>query len=287
MSQKIRTDIPIMHDRMLMTRVIADFWDKTSDAWRTIWGPHIHHGYYEQVHSTPLDAQIRLIEKLTALFNIEPQNHILDVGCGMGGSSFYLAKKFNATVTGITLSQKQVAMATQQALAENLNLVSFKVEDALSLEKFKDATFDIVWSLESCEQFFDKKLFIQQAWRVLKPGGKLMLATWCSDQNEYTGVHAEQYHALCKAFDLPYMPTIESYRSILENQQFQIERAEDWSHHVKKTWDVGVSLVNAYSFIKLTRMIGLRSFLVKKQVKMMRDAFQQGKVRYGVFLATK
>lgn len=285
---KIRTDQPLMNDRLKITRIIANFWDKTSLAWRTIWGPHIHHGYFEDNHLlTPLEAQENLIEKLVQYLKINPESRILDVGCGMGGSSIYLAKKYQAEVTGITLSKKQIAIATQQSQAENIKTVTFEMDDALTLSKFADNSFDIVWSLESCEQFYDKDLFLRQALRVLKPGGQLMLATWCSDQDQYDGKLALQYKKLCKVFDVPYMPTIESYKRLLESAHFKVQHVFDWSSHVEKTWDVGISLLNAYSFLKLFLMVGWRAWIAFDQIKLMRDAFHRGNVRYGVFFAVK
>lgn len=288
MNIQIKTDRPVIYDRVKITRLITNFWDKTTDVWKKIWGPHIHHGYYEDNHSiSPLEAQEKLIEKLAQMLDITPNTQILDVGCGMGGSSIYLAKKYHAHVVGITLSQKQVTMATQQAFSENIKNVTFKIEDALSLKSFKDNSFDVIWSLESCEQFYDKDLFLKQASRLLKPGGKLMLATWCSDKEEYTGKQAIQYRKLCLAFDLPYMPTIQCYRKLLENQNLEIKYIMDWTAHVKKTWDVGVSLISAYKLVQLIKMLGLRGFIAVKQIKMMRDAFHQNRVKYGIFLATK
>src|SRR5579862_4039235 len=159
---KIMTDQPVMQSRSKITRRIADFWDHTSWGWQTIWGPHIHHGYFETDRETPVEAQENLLEKLAALLTISPHYEILDVGCGLGGSSLYLAKKYGARVTGITLSPKQVEMASRLAEAKRVQNVFFKVEDALSLASFPDKTFDLVWSLESCEQFYDKPLFIRQ-----------------------------------------------------------------------------------------------------------------------------
>lgn len=284
----IQTNQPVMQNRDKTMQVIKNFWNKISEGWRTIWGPHIHHGYYENDKNiTPLQAQEILIEKLIELIELQPDMKILDAGCGMGGSSIYLAKKFNADVTGITLSQKQVEIARQQCQLENIQNVNFKIEDALSLQSFADNSFDIVWSLESCEQFYDKDLFIEQAFRVLKPGGKLMLATWCSDQEEYQGELAQRYLKLCLAFDLPYMPTIAAYQMSLERGGFTVAKRLDWSDYVEKSWDLGISLVNAYSFIQIIKMTGWRGFRFAKQIKLMRDAFQQKRVRYGVFLAVK
>lgn len=285
---KINTYQPLMHDRAKITRTIAQFWDNTSEGFMAIWGPHFHHGYYENSSLlTPLKAQEKLIQKLAEKLNIAPRDTILDVGCGIGGSSLYLAEKYRALVTGITLSQKQIALANARALSLHNTNVSFKQEDALSMKTFANDSFDLIWSLESCEQFYDKNLFVKQALRVLKPGGKLMLATWCSDRNEYEGRLAKKYKKLCHAFDLPYMPTIEHYKALLEINQFVVQDTFDWSRQVLKSWEIGLPLVNAYTLLQLLKMGGWRGFRFAKQVKLMKQAFEQQRVRYGVFIASK
>jgi MPBQ/MSBQ methyltransferase len=92
-----------------------------------------------------------------------------------------LAKKFagRAKVTGITLSQNQANRA--RALAETQgvsNCTEFLVMDALAM-KFPDNSFDYVWACESGEHMPDKQLYIQEMTRVLKPGGRIVIATWC------------------------------------------------------------------------------------------------------------
>jgi len=90
----------------------------------------------------------------------------------------YLAHKFNATATGITLSPVQAARATERAAVAGLSTITqFKVADALNMP-FADASFDLVWSLES-EHMPDKIQFMQECYRVLKPGGTLIMVTWC------------------------------------------------------------------------------------------------------------
>ena len=285
---KIRTDQVLVSDPIKMSQVVAKFWDQISEVWRKIWGPHIHHGFYENNETLePLEAQEKLIIKLTELLSIKPETQILDVGCGMGGSSIFLAKRYQAIMQGVTLSPKQVLIASKQAELEQVSNVSFKVENALSLSSFADNTFDIVWSLESCEQFFDKDLFIKQAFRVLKPGGQLMLATWCSDQEVYEGKLAMKYSQLCQAFDLPYMPTINYYAERITANHFTLNKNLDWTANVAKSWDIGVTLTNAYSFLQIFKLAGLRGLRFARQIKMMQEAFHMDRVRYGVFVATK
>ncbi len=284
---KIKTDHPVTQDRAKLTRDIARFWDKTSAAVRTIWGPHIHHGYFETCRETPLEAQEKLIEKLAALAEISIGDKILDAGCGMGGGSLYLAKKYRVEVTGITLSPKQAEMATQLAKKERIGTVSFKVEDALVLASLPDNTFDIVWSLESCEQFYDKRLFIMQAFRVLKPGGKLILATWCSGAEEYEGAQARQYIKLCISWQVPYMPTINNYAKLLQQQGFAVLQVLNWSPQVEKSWAIGLASLRAHSLYKMFKMSGWRGLFFRKQAKMMEDGFSQHMIEYGVFSASK
>ncbi|MDF2530092.1 MAG: Tocopherol O-methyltransferase [Gammaproteobacteria bacterium] len=288
MAIELNTDQPLFTNRMAITSKIAKFWDQISFGWRNIWGPHIHHGFYEQGSMlSPLQAQEKLIDKLAEYAELKPNARLLDVGCGMGGSSLYLEKHYSISSTGISLSQKQVDIATEQARLQQAEKARFKVEDALAMTSFHKDSFDIVWSLESCEQFFDKSLFIQEAYRVLKPGGRLMLATWCSDKPTYCGHEAKQYEKLCKAFDLPYMPTIEHYKNLLNQYGFKLLTSRDWSSYVAKSWDIGVSLVNAYSFLQLLKLGGLRGLRFAKQIRLMQRAFRENRVRYGVFVAEK
>jgi tocopherol O-methyltransferase len=285
--EQIKTDNPIGTNRAVITRDIANFWDKTSLAVRAIWGPHIHHGYFETQRETPVEAQEKLMEKLAALIKISPHDKILDAGSGMGGSSLYLAKKYSANVTGITLSPKQVDIASRAAKEEQLPNVIFKVEDALSMGSLPDNAFDIVWSLESCEQFYDKELFIRQAFRVLKPGGSLMLATWCSGAEEYDGAQAKKYMQLCLSLQLPYMPTINCYTKLLQRQGFEIRHALNWAPQVEKSWDIGLASLRAHSLIQLFTMSGLRGLHFRKQAKLMQEGFAERRIEYGVFSAIK
>ena len=105
---------------------------------------------------------------------------VLDVGCGVGGSSRYIARALGTSseVTGITLSPNQVKRATELAEEQNTPNAKFQVMNALEMD-FPDNSFDIVWACESGEHMPDKKKYIDEMMRVLKPGGKFVMATWC------------------------------------------------------------------------------------------------------------
>lgn len=283
----IKTNVPVLSNPNKILKNIASFWNTLSPAWKTVWGQHIHHGYYEfENNFTPSEAQEKLIEKLSDLITLQSQDKILDVGCGFGGSAFFLAKQFSVQVTGITLSVEQIKIASAETPSDLSNQISFKLEDAHTLQSFPDNYFNVVWSLESCEQFYDKELFIKQALRVLKPGGKLMIATWCADKESYFKEEAKRYLTLCKAFDLPYMPTFKEYSNLL-GQYFDILSVQDWSLYVKNSWSIGLSQLKNFSLWQLFKLSGFRGFWFINKLKLMSEAFQSGQIRYGVFIAQK
>ena len=155
------------------------------------WGEHIHLGYYTKEEMELgykkkdfKQAKYDFVDEMMKLGGIDPatdsEAKVLDVGCGFGGTSRYIAKKLGpkAEVTGITLSPKQVERGTELAKEQNVPNAKFMVKDALAMD-FPDNSFDIVWACESGEHMPDKKKYIDEMVRVLKPGGKFVMATWC------------------------------------------------------------------------------------------------------------
>lgn len=118
---------------------------------------------------------------------------MLDVGCGIGGTSRYLARHHDCNVTGITISGKQVEMATRLTNDQSLssgNENSKRSHDhgsaefiELDAEKMGDywpeqPNYDCVWISEALSHLPDKQLFFQNAFKVLGPNGKLVIADW-------------------------------------------------------------------------------------------------------------
>ena len=69
-------------------------------------------------------------------------------------------------------------ISTELAQEQGVPNAKFQVTNALDMT-FEDNTFDIVWACESGEHMPDKELYINEMMRVLKPGGKFVMATWC------------------------------------------------------------------------------------------------------------
>jgi len=159
---------------------IIDYYRDTENAYKDSWDLDnsfsIHYGYRDrQVKSFP-ESLVRMNEVMMNAADIKSTDRVLDAGCGVGGSSIFLAGMPGCRVTGITLSERQVQQATDNATKKGINdRVDFKTMN-YSATDFPDASFDVVWGCESICYADSKEQFIKEAWRLLKPRGRLVVA---------------------------------------------------------------------------------------------------------------
>jgi tocopherol O-methyltransferase len=221
---------------------------------------------------------------------VKEAKQIVDVGCGIGGSSLYLAEKFNASVVGITLSPVQAKRASERAAAAGLgNRVRFQVADAQAMP-FPDQAFDFVWSLESGEHMPDKQQFLQECYRVLKPGGTFLMATWCHRPIDSQPLTADEQQHLQKIYDvycLPYVISLPEYAAIAETLEFENICTADWSKAVAPFWNVVIDSAFTPAAIVGLVQSGWTTIQAALSLGLMSRGYQRGLVKFGVLSATK
>ncbi|HAC64355.1 MAG TPA: SAM-dependent methyltransferase [Cyanothece sp. UBA12306] len=278
-----------------LNQKIAQFYDTSSELWEKIWGEHMHHGYYGRSGNYKINrrqAQIDLIEELLIWAKIEKVTNLIDAGCGIGGSTLYLADKFKAKATGITLSEVQAARATQRA--ENANLqatVDFQVANALNMP-FPDNNFDLVWSLESGEHMPDKNQFLRECYRVLKPGGTFILATWChrptnSLAGELTWDEKRHLQEIYRVYCLPYVISLPEYEKIAADSGFKDIYSDDWSMEVAPFWDVVIDSALDFQAIMGLLKSGWTTIEGALSLGLMSRGYQRGLIRFGLLCGKK
>jgi len=122
-------------------------------------------------------------KELIKLSGFTPDMHILDVGCGIGGSTRRLAAETGCRVTGIDLSDEYID--TARRLTELLGMqdrVDFLATSALELP-YENETFDGVWSLQMNMNVEDKLGWLKETRRVLRRGGRAVLYEVCGNRN--------------------------------------------------------------------------------------------------------
>ena len=272
---------------------IQQFYDSSSSLWEQVWGEHMHHGYYGidgKEKKERRQAQIDLIEEVLKWADVQQAQHIVDVGCGIGGSSLYLAQKFNANATGITLSPFQAARAKERALAAGLSTkTEFLVANAQNMP-FADDSFDLVWALESGEHMPDKAQFMRECYRVLKPGGKLIMVTWChrpTDELPLTADEQKHLADIYRVYCLPYVISLPEYEAIARNLCLQNIRTADWSTAVAPFWDVVIdSAFNLEAILGLIRS-GWETIQAALSLGLMRRGYERGLIRFGLLCGMK
>lgn len=274
---------------------IQQFYDASTPLWEKTWGEHMHHGYYGpngNHRKNRQQAQIDLIECLLEWGQVSAPQQILDAGCGVGGSARYLSQKYSAQAIGITLSPVQVQRATERTAAAQLSeQVSFQVADAQETP-FNDQQFDLIWSLESGEHFPSKVKFLQECHRLLKPGGQLLMATWCHRPTDSLAgplTASERFHleGIYRNYALPYVISLPEYAEIAENCGFSHIRTADWSTAVAPFWDeVIASALNMDAIAGLIQS-GWTTIQGAFTLALMRQGFAAGLIRYGLLSAQR
>jgi MPBQ/MSBQ methyltransferase len=284
------------------------------DAWTEeqileyYWGEHIHLGYYtDDVLARGagtllgckvkdfVEAKLDFVEEMAIWAGCAEKTPrtVLDVGCGIGGASRHLAKGFGegTSVTGITLSPKQVARATELAEQQGVRNADFRVMNALAMD-FPDNSFDLVWACESGEHMPDKKKYVEEMVRVLKPGGTLVIATWCQrdDRGEpFSARELTNLNYLYKEWAHPYFISIDAYAELvgstgkmggIDTDDWTRQTIASWRHSVwAGVWDPLPVFSKPKVWYKTVRDIVC--------LERMHRAFDVGLMQYGMIKAVK
>ncbi|HEY6266848.1 MAG TPA: class I SAM-dependent methyltransferase [Candidatus Acidoferrum sp.] len=260
---------------------IIELYDVISPYYPSLWGEHLHHGYWIVGDESKEKAQLQLVEHLAQLANIKSGSEILDIGCGMGGSSLYLARNYNATVTGITISPVQVEMATAAAARERID-VKFLVMDAEAMDFQKQ--FDVLWSVESISHYQHLEDFFVSASRLLKPGGAFGIIDWFKKKN-LTSAETEKFILPIEKGMLCELQIMDDYEQYLTSNGLQITHREVLNKNCAKTWDLGLDIIKNRSFWALAAKYGSNIVSHLKAFRAMRAGFASGNFVYGLIVA--
>lgn len=243
---------------------VIDYYDHTRYDYRVAWDnsptPAVHFGFYDESSDSHTNALMNTNRVLAEWINIQEGEKVLDAGCGKGGSSFWLALNKNVEAIGITPVQSQIDDCNAQAKELNLmNQTSFVLADYCNTP-FEDQSFDVVWACESLCHAQKKSDFYQEAYRVLKPGGRLIIAEYLRSKRPMEQEEESLLLSWLNRWAIQDIDTKEEHFNHANTAGFQDIKIEDVTKNMK------ISLRNLHRnstnwlwFSKLLKILGIRS----------------------------
>ena len=256
-----------------------------------LWGEHIHLGFYPPNKNIDFrEAKVQFVHELVSwsgLDKLPRGSRVLDVGCGIGGSSRILANYYGFNVTGITISPAQVKRAKELTPYECK--CNFKVMDALDL-KFEEGVFDGVWSVEAGAHMNNKTKFADQMLRTLRPGGYLALADWNSrDLKKQPPSMLEKIilKQLLEQWVHPEFISINDFGSILINNKNSSGEVifDNWNSYTNPSWydSIFEGMRRPNAILSLGPVAILKSIREIPTILLMDWAFKKGLMEFGVY----
>ena len=268
---------------------IARHYDALDRLYREVWGDQVHHGLWRTGRETLAEARDQLEQLVTDEAAIAPGQSVCDIGCGYGSVARMLAEKRGAEVTAMTISP------AQQAEAVRFNRGStnphFLVGDWLTND-LPSSSFDAAITVESSEHMPDKAAFFAQAHRVLRPGGRLVVASWLTRESPSPWQRRWLLEPIGRESRMPQLGAESEYRQLASSAGFVVERFQDITGQIARTWPAIVRtllghLLRHPAAVRLLFDRGAHHQVFALTVARLCLAFRTGALRYGVFTFIK
>lgn len=276
--------------RPISSQDVARHYDELDAFYRELWGDHVHHGLWQTGRESAEVATQNLIRHVVQAAEIGDGEAICDVGCGYGATARLLAAEYGVRVTALTISARQHRYAAAQSVPEGpppLYLLQDWLRSAVPA-----ASFDATLFIESLAHMDDKPGALAEAYRVLRPGGRLVACTWLAASDAPAWTRRLLLEPICREGQLPGLPSAGDYRRWMAEAGFEVVRFEDLSQRVRRTWRVVIGRVIS----ALVCRPGYRRYLLDGTRRNRRFAltpfrlwigFRTGAFRYGLFTARK
>lgn len=274
-------------------RTIAEAYNQSLPFYNLFWGTYqnmgINYGYWTSTTKNLSEAIQSLNQFIFEKLSLEAGEILLDAGCGVGGTLIAAAKKYKTKGIGLNISSKQLAQCEKNASKHQVQSVLQFINATYESIPIEVGTVDKVVAIESLFHASNKSLFLSEAHRVLKSGGKLIVADYFLSKSDYKESEQQVLNRWWKGYQSAPLLTIEVFVEILEKQGFSLVSYENISTNVlpssKRIHDYGKKGSQVYQFLsklRLDRLFGLNTTQLDA-TQAQYQGLQKGLWEYGVF----
>jgi tocopherol O-methyltransferase len=216
-------------------KLVSYFEDAKRDYrlwWMTSTALAMHFGFYDEATRNHAEALINMNRVLATRAELRSSDRVLDAGCGVGGSAIWLAREYGVRVVGINVVPGDIARGRRYARRRNVaDRVTFELQD-MTRTAFPDGSFDVIWAIESICHVPDKREFLAEARRLLKPGDRLVVADGLRRRRPFGPEDEQLLHDWLSGWAVPDLVTPDEFNGAAQQTGFSYVRFEDVTAHV-------------------------------------------------------
>ncbi len=217
-------------------RMIRAHYDVGNDLFALMLDPTMSYScaYFARPDVTLEEASIAKIDRLAAMLELGPDDHLLEIGTGWGGLATHVARTYGCRVTTTTISAEQFAAATQRVEANGLgDRVTVLHDDYRDLT----GTYDKLVSVEMIEAVDWREVpgYFRECARFVRPGGRMALQAIVIDDDSYD--RAKVTTDFIKEFIFPggSLPSVRSLLAASASAGWRLARLDDIGPHYAET----------------------------------------------------
>jgi tocopherol O-methyltransferase len=273
---------------------VQSYYDQTWLDYRMMWlnrtNRAIHFGYWDENTRSHSESLLNTNRVLADRAQFKPGELALDAGCGVGGTAMFLAENHGVRVMGVTVVHDQAIRAYRYSGERGLTDLSFSLQDYMQTA-FKPDTFDVAYSMEASNYATSKRDWLAEMYRVLKPGGRLVVQDGFRASRELTEAEDRLQRSWLDGWAVPHLAALDEFAGWAEELGFADVVAEDRTTNFAPSCRRLYRLTMAcYPIAKALHAMNVRSDVQHGNVRAARDQWRAMRLRlwlYGIVTARK
>lgn len=215
---------------------IADYYNKNQIVYNFFYSKDVlHYGLWEKDTKDMKEAHVNTNKFIAKCLDINKNDTVLDAGCGIGGTSIFIAENYGAKVFGISISDVQLKIAKNRASESKVSdLTDFSNQD-FTRTNFEDNAFSKIIGIESICHAQKKSDFLKEAYRVLKKGGRIAVCDGFAIRINLDAKEKEDYESFLKGWAVPNLATKDGFYEDMKKAGFKNIRFHDKLESIKKS----------------------------------------------------